>query len=73
MRIESNDSRNRLPGRGAFDYLPKYFLMSEMQAIEIANGKHGATSGTAILGRPLRSGPEYGEGAHAATSKLRPS
>jgi hypothetical protein len=44
MRIEGDHAGDALECLGAFDHLAKNFLVSEVQAIEIADGKHGAAA-----------------------------
>ncbi len=73
MRIEGDYGGDALELLGALDHLAKDFLVAEVQAIEIADGKHGASSGRAVSRRPLHRGTQHGASAHAATSKLRPS
>ena len=58
---------------GAGDHLAQNYLMAEMQAVEIAHGKHGAAAGGAKARGPFRRRTQRREIAHAATSKLKPS
>ena len=58
---------------GTLDHLTDDFLMSQVQAIEIAHGNNGAPPGGAEARHPLGARMQSRERAHAATSKLRPS
>ena len=76
MRIEGDHAGDGILSRWARSTTwRRDFLMAEMQAVEIADGKHGAARSEAPK-RAAHSAVECSsdrEVAHARTSKLKPS